>query len=130
MVQIGQISGVNFSHEIPQKKTGYSTPKRDLEDTAEFSTIKNPPEVGTIRAVFGYLSQEQIDAMNKTRKLPNNVKISRLDNGKFYIRPNWFHISRGTHTIPEGFELRRNLAGFTEVVPIDEEGLMLRRKSV
>ena len=130
MVAVNSISCTNFGKglfdcELP-KKAGKYVPQGAV-DSFEPSNKSEKIKVSTPRAIFGYLTQEQIDEINRTRKLPKNVKISRTKDGSFYMRPNWFNISRGTHKIPEGFELRRNLAGFTEVVPIGEEGLTLRK---
>ena len=132
MVEVCPVCGTNFSHEATQKnnvskeKVYYAKSK---PDSVEISSKKEDVKIGTTRAIFGYLTQEQVDEINKTRKLPQNIKIARTPEGHFVLKPNWFNVTRGTHTIPEGYELRRNIAGFTEIVPIDEEGLMLRKKS-
>ena len=130
MVAINSILNIGFGHGLSETNLPHRTEKYIPKGAIDsFETLSKPDKtnISTTRAVFGYLTQEQIDEINKTRKLPKNIKITRLENGSFHISPNWFNITRGTHTIPEGYELRRNIVGFTEIVPMGEEGLTLRK---
>ena len=79
-------------------------------------------EVSFIRATTGYLTQEQVDNINKTRKLPDNLKIISPYLGGYLLQYN-SDIDlgpRSTQTVPEGYELKRNIAGYVNVVPINK----------
>ena len=132
MAKVNSVTFGKVSSEIAvgqgnlQRNNNYL--KKEKADNIELSSSAQP-RVSTIRAIFKCLSQTEIDELNKSGRLPKNVKITRNpESGKFCISRNWFNISRGTHIIPEGYELRKNLLGFTEVVPIGEEGITLRKK--
>lgn len=96
-------------------------------DVIELSTKKeyDGPKISFFRLAFGRLTDEQIDAVNKSRRLPKNAKINSFGSVKNDI----FHITRGTRTLPEGYELRKNIFGFTKLVLIDSEGLFLKKKA-
>ena len=82
------------------------------------------PHISWIRAVTGILSYEQINAINQTRHLPENVKIMQNGAGGYTIGYNYFGIRAGTRTVPAGFELKKDVFGFAHVVPMDTDGLL------
>ncbi len=96
-------------------------------DKVEFSADSQAPKIGFFRLAFSRLTDEQIAQVNKTKKLPKNAKF--IDIGTIQIRNNFFNITQGTRTLPEGYELRKNWFGFTKVVRKDTEGLFLRKKT-
>ena len=112
-----------------------SVPSEDLppvsleqvSDVVDLSTKKeyDGPKIGFFRLAFSRLTDEQIDAVNKTGRMPKNAKISP----SHIIQNDIFHITHGTKTLPEGYELRKGFLGFTKVVPIDSEGLFLKKKA-
>lgn len=109
--------------------TPVSTPAVDLEekpDVVEISTKKeyDGPKIGMFRVLLGRLTNEQINAVNESRRLPENVKINKYKN----LKNNFFNITEGTRTLPEGYELRNNKFGFTRMVLIDSEGFLLKKK--
>ena len=105
------------------------TPPVDLEekpDTIEFSGKKeyDGPKIGFFRLAFSRLTNEQIAAVNESRRLQKNAKISPDRT----IHNNFFNLTQGTRTLPEGYELRKTIFGFTKVVLADSEGLFLKKK--
>jgi len=95
-------------------------------DSTEFSTKKeyDGPKIGFFRLAFSRLTKEQVDAVNRSRRLPENAKISQYHS----LKNNFFGITSGTRTIPEGYELRNSKFGFTKLVLVDSEGLFLKKK--
>ena len=117
----------------PQKTPGWSD-VRDIENplTKELNkdafklSKKGEPKVQVLRIWFNRLTQEQIDAINESGKLPKNIKIRPKEMGTgYYIYHNIFNMYNGTQTMPEGYELRKNRLGFTRLVPKDTEGFWL-----
>lgn len=85
-----------------------------------------PPKISWGRAVTGFLTQEQVDAINETRRLPDNVKIMPDGAGGYVISYNYFGIRPGTQTVPAGFEIKQDVIGMAHVVPQDTNGLLLK----
>lgn len=101
-------------------------PKSELyaKDASTQIVYAEYPHISWIRAVTGILSYEQIDAINQTRRLPDNVKIMQNGAGGYTIGYNYFGIRAGTRTVPMGFELKKDVFGFAHVVPMDTDGLL------
>lgn len=92
-------------------------------------TKKGKKKVNPLRIWFNRLKPEQIEEINRTRKTPDNIKIRPdLGNTGYHIYHNIFNLKNGTKTLPEGYELRQNLLGFTRLVLKDSEGFWLRKK--
>ncbi len=103
--------------------------KSSLPSDVFKTTSKGKTKVNPLRIWFSRLTQEQIDAINETKTLPDNMKVRPKKLGTGYdIFHNIFGLKNGTHTIPEGWELRRNKLGFTRLVPVDSEGFWLKKK--
>ena len=85
-----------------------------------------PPEIGTFRLSTGFLTDGQVDAINQSRRLPSNAKFVMDGYGSYSISNNFFGIRIGTQTLPEGFEVRKNVFGQAVVLPKGSEGLMIR----
>lgn len=92
----------------------------------ENRTQTEPPEISWGRACTGFLTQDQVNAINETRRLPDNVKIMRDGLGGYILSYNYLGIRAGTHTIPEGFEIKRDVLGIAHVLPKDTFGLFYR----
>ncbi len=91
---------------------------------------KGEPKVPVLRIWFNRLTQDQIDEINRTGKLPKNIKVRPKEVGTgYYMYHNIFNMYNGTQTMPEGYELRRNRLGFTRLVPKDTEGFWLPKKA-
>ncbi|MBQ9245880.1 hypothetical protein IJ182_06410 [bacterium] len=116
----------------PPVKKNDEIPKKPELNTDVFKTNKKgEPKVGVLRIWFHRLKQDQIDAINESGKLPKNIKIRPKEVGTgYYMYHNIFNMFNGTKTMPEGWELRRNILGFTRLVPKDTEGFWLRKKPV
>ena len=84
------------------------------------------PEIGTFRLSTGFLTDRQVDAINQSRRLPSNAKFVMDGYGSYSISNNFFGIRIGTQTLPEGFEVRKNVFGQAVVLPKGSEGLMIR----
>lgn len=114
--QINDNAGVRHAGDefIPSKKQ------------AKTQTYTQPPEISWGRAVTGFLTQEQVDAINETRRLPDNVKIMQNGAGGYALVYNYFGIRPGTQTVPEGFEIKQDVIGIAHVLPKDTNGLMYK----
>jgi len=96
------------------------------KNTNKTQTYTEPPEISWGRAVTGFLTQDQIDAINETRRLPDNVKIMQNGAGGYVLVYNYFGIRPGTQTVPEGFEIKQDVIGVAHVLPKDTNGLMIK----
>jgi len=103
----------------------------DLEpDSVEISNKASvetePPKIGIIRLVFGRLSNEQIKQVNESGMLPKNAKFVMTGQGTFVIRPNFLNVVPGTRKLPEGFEVKKDVLGFTTVLPKGMKSILLK----
>ena len=103
--------------------------KQPVVDTFEKTQEEVAPqagEIGRIRLATGFLTDEQIAEINATRKLPDNAKFIATGTGKYYIANNFFNLREGTQTLPEGFEVKKNIIGQAIVVAKDTNGLLIK----
>ncbi len=74
-------------------------------------------KIGTLRVMMNRLKKDQIAEVNATGDLPKNAKIvTDPETGKLKIKWNLCDFTEGTHKIPEGYELKNDILGFTHVV--------------
>ena len=75
-----------------------------------------PPKIGIFRILFQRLTKEQIDAVNKGGELPKNAKF--VEDPVTGPRMTWnlCDFTPGTHKLPVGYELKRDILGFTHLV--------------
>lgn len=72
------------------------------------------------------LTEGQIKLINDTGELPSNAKFVTKISGGYKIVNNWFNIRTGTCILPFGYEVKRNILGFTEVLPVGSKGLFIK----
>lgn len=78
---------------------------------------KKAPEISGVRVFFNRLTDEQIAQVNETKQLPKNAKIiDEIPTGHPRLTWNLFDITPGTHQLPAGYELKKDILGFTRVV--------------
>lgn len=97
-------------------------------DNIEIKTKVKPPQISTMRLFFHALSDEQINQVNKSKMLPENGKFVRDGYGGYIVSANLMNLRIGTRKLPEGFEVRKNALGLTLILPIDSEGLLIKKK--
>ena len=131
---INPINTVNFN---PIKKVAFKQNPQPIKENLQ-KTIENdkfvsstqqenlPPDIGTFRLTTGFLTDKQVDDINKTRQLPPNAKFVMNGYGSYAISNNFFGIRVGTQTLPEGFEVRKNVFGQAVVLPKGSEGLLIK----
>lgn len=85
-----------------------------------------PPEIGMLRLGTGFLTDEQVAQINKTKKLPPNAKFVPNAVGQYRIVNNFINLTVGTQTLPEGFEVKKNILGQAVVLPKDSDGLFIK----
>ena len=74
-------------------------------------------KIGTLRVMMNRLKKDQIAEVNATGELPKNAKIvTDPETGKLKMKWNLCDFTEGTHKIPEGYELKNDILGFTHVV--------------
>ena len=98
-------------------------------DTVEIKNNEEPPEISNTRLIFGTLKDEQINQINKSKKLPHNGKFVPNGYGGYRIAANFINLTIGTRKLPEGFEVRKDVMGFACVLPIDSSGLFIKKKN-
>lgn len=84
------------------------------------------PEISRTRLAFGRLTDEQIAAVNAAGKLPENAKFISNGFGGYVVCNNFFGLRAGTQVLPAGFEVKKNVLGFTCVVPKGTKGLLIK----
>ena len=73
------------------------------------------------------LKDEHIKLINETGELPENAKFVSCLCGGYKIVNNWFNFRSGTCILPFGYEVSKNLLGFTIVVPIGTKGFWIKK---
>lgn len=130
MAGINAVSGLNFSkvNFKQNENTGATTTQipESKPDSAEFSTKVDVPKISKTRLFFTRLTDEQIAAVNKAGRLPDGAKFVANGFGGYTICNNFFNFRAGTQQIPAGFELVKNVFGFTEVMPIGTKGAFIK----
>ena len=103
--------------------------KDNPNDTTDFNLTNkvNTPKISKTRLFFSRLTDEQISAVNKAGKLPEGAKFCMNGFGGYEICNNFFNFRAGTQTIPAGFELKKDILGFTIVVPKDMKGAFIEK---
>ena len=142
-MSINAISGVNFKSDYPNvrnhkvsSESQYPMQERSYlnsdcgEDevcfTKENAEIIDIPRIGTARIIFNRLTDKQIETINKTGRLPDNAKFVANGQGGYVITNNFMDLRIGTQTLPEGFEVKKDVFGFTCVLPKGSHGLMVK----
>lgn len=95
------------------------------KDSFETSQKKCEPPYVKVKMrniLFNRYNKDQINMINSTGELPPNIKIT--DDNK--IVWNLFDFTKGTHTLPLGYELKNDLLGFTHVVRKDTRAWYLK----
>lgn len=131
------INPINTVNCNPIKKVAFKQNPQPIKENIQ-KTIENdkfvsstqqenlPPDIGTFRLTTGFLTDKQVDDINKTRQLPPNAKFVMNGYGSYAISNNFFGIRVGTQTLPEGFEVRKNVFGQAVVLPKGSEGLLIK----
>ena len=98
------------------------------EDTLDISKSDKgeAPEIGAMRLMFGFLTDEQVQQINATGKLPPNAKFVPNELGGYQLTNNFFGIQAGTQELPAGFEVKKNVLGFTTIVPKGTKGMLIK----
>ncbi len=95
------------------------------KDILEFSSKESSkPQVNLkLRNIlFSRFNDKQINQINAAGELPDNAKITDLNK----IVWNKFNITKGSHKIPQGYELKNDILGFTHVVRKDSKAWYLK----
>ena len=112
-----------------QTQTPEITFKQELKkDVVELDKPEDltPPEIGMLRLGTGFLTDEQIAQINKTKKLPSNAKFVPNAVGQYRIVNNFINLTVGTQSLPEGFEVKKNILGQAVVLPKGSDGLFIK----
>lgn len=111
---------LGFAKIVPIDQKSIFLRKKENPDT-----IKNDVNIKFFEALSGLLNDEQIDTINKTRKMPEGTIIAKDESGNFYITTDALNIETGTRTLPDGYEVKKNRFGFAVVVPVDTKGIFI-----
>lgn len=98
--------------------------KNEENKIKESDSIEN--EISFIQAQTNILTDEQIDKINKTGVVPKGTIIETTKDGRFVLTSDVSGLSTGTRLMPEGYEMRKNVAGIAQIVPIDTKSVFLR----
>ena len=98
----------NFSFPNPVPQIDFFTPQAEE---------KKAPEISGIRVFFNRYTDEQIAQVNEAGQLPKNAKVvDDVNFGKPRLTWNLWDITPGTHKLPAGYELKKDILGFTHLV--------------
>ena len=122
---------VQTSNDAPKSIETAPVKFEEVKDTVEISkpesnveTKIEPPKISRIRLMFSRLTDEQIKAVNESKMLPENAKF--VFGGKT-ICNNFFNFSAGARKLLPGYELKKNILGFTVVVPEGTKGFFIKK---
>lgn len=125
-VNCNPIKKVAFKQNPQPIKENLQIPIENDEFAYSTQPKNFPPDIGTFRLATGFLTDKQVNDINKTRQLPPNAKFVMNGYGSYSISNNFFGIRIGTQTLPEGFEVRKNVFGQAVVLPKGSEGLLIK----
>ena len=126
MVKVSQVNCPECNMRICKNRK--TAPKIVIVDTVpDRVAVVQAPKISGLRVAFNRLTDKQIAQINETGKLPKNAKFVPNGAGGYILVNNFFNITHGTKKLPEGFELQKNVLGFTVVVPKGTEGIFLRK---
>ena len=105
----------------------------EAQKTAEQPIVQDVPKmkedkkaiISRFQLILNRLSDEQIKLINETGELPQNAKFVHKIGG-YKIVNNWFNFRTGTSVLPFGYEVRKNIFGFTIVVPVGSKGFFIK----
>lgn len=101
----------------------WATSKSPTKNAEEKQTLKINP----LRILCHRLTKEQIEEINSTGQLPQNAKIvDELGTPK--LKFNLLDFNLGTHTLAKGYELKRDILGFTHVVRENSKAWWLKKE--
>lgn len=108
-----QLKNVSFKHNFFQgleigAADNYERPKQD-------QVLCAPPKISFGRLQLNRLTKEQVEAVNISKTLPKNAKFTEFG-GKVKIKWNMADFTEGTHELPQGYEVKNDIFGFTHVV--------------
>jgi len=130
MNSVNSIGAVNTAMRALPEEQAAPDFKPDLTqkpDVVELSSGETePPKISAARIMFRVLTDEQIDQINKSGKLPSNGKFIQNGMGSYDISNNFFNLTAGTQILPEGYEVKKNVFGFAMVVPKGTEGALIQ----
>lgn len=89
---------------------------------------KSSAKVSFMEATTGLLSDKQVAQINKERVVPEGTIIVKNKDGNYDLETNVLGLTTGTRELPEGYEIRKDVVGFIEIVPIDQKGIFLKEK--
>lgn len=113
-----------FKNDIKTKKQQNLHNNELIITDEEQSKINN---ISKLRLMTGILTDEQIEQINKTGLLPDNAKfIFDGQVSRYYVANNFFGIRAGTQTLPEGFEVKKNLIGQAVAVPKNSKSIFIQ----
>ena len=102
----------NYIQEILPEQEVIVETAGAFKDTISFSTTQ--------------ISDEQVQQINATGKLPPNAKFVPNELGGYQLTNNFFGIQAGTQELPAGFEVKKNILGFTTIVPKGTKGMLIK----
>ena len=95
------------------------------KDTTSIPEMENNMKVGFLEAQTCILTEEQVEMINKTGRMPEGMLIAKDMSGKFYVTGDLLNVTSGTRTLPKGYEVKRNMLGFAIVVPVGTKGILI-----
>lgn len=136
----GTINSLNSEHNLKSltpchqvATTEQSAIKQEAHDSFELSnSTPKLDKINFLRLVFSRLTDEQVKIINETGVLPEGSKFIEATDGNGYktgcpvLTWNIFGITSGTQEVPEGYELKNDILGFTHTVRKGTKGLIYK----
>lgn len=124
------LSSVSFKQQIilpnRQPDAVSKQPEGDKLDLSNKTQDASVPKISRTRLFFSRLKDDQIDAINKAGRLPDNAKFIGSIGG-YAICNNFFNYRTGTQILPAGYEVKKNIFGFAVVVPKGSKGFFIKK---
>lgn len=102
-------------------------PEKQTVPEIKNAGAENKLEISNWQLLTGRFSVEQIKLINEKGELPLSAKFIPKLFGGYKIVKNWMNIRTGTCILPFGYEVKKNIFGFTVVLPVGSKGLFIKK---
>lgn len=110
--------GINYQNV---KSANVTNPlKQDTFEKNEYEGTK----IDMFSLFTGMLNNEQVEDINKNKKLAKGAVFQKNEDGDYRIVPDFCDLTKGTRILPEGYEVKNNIIGRTKVVPIGTKDIL------
>lgn len=128
-LRTGSVTQLKAQDGVPPKQAEQKVNFGSEKDTVELSKTAEkpaPPELDFTHLAIRRISAEKVAQINAAGAVPHNAKFVSNGVGGYALVNNIAGITPGTQIIPQGYEVKNDVLGFTNVVPVGTSGLLIK----